>query len=202
MPQSNLSIVPVRATASDKAEMVTQLLYGEEYTVLEKVEKWVKIKLTDDQYVGWICAKQFNEETFLTSKKVFSKDPILPLMNENGNLNILSFGSYISEKVKSTFSSNYSRVINENESELVFYANLFVNTPYLWGGKSIFGVDCSGFIQLAFKAIGVKLPRDAYQQAKIGELVEFKNLKVEDVAFFESNGRICLLYTSPSPRDA
>ena len=73
-------------------------------------------------------------------------------------------------------------------NEIGNYASQFLNAPYLWGGRSMWGIDCSGFTQLLYKVIGVQLPRDAYQQAELGEPVDFVNeTKMGDLAFFESD---------------
>ena len=79
-----------------------------------------------------------------------------------------------------------------NVEVLVALGRPFLGTAYLWGGKSIFGVDCSGFVQQLYKLFGIFLPRDAYQQAEVGELVGFlQEAKLGDLAFFDNDeGRI------------
>jgi cell wall-associated NlpC family hydrolase len=71
--------------------------------------------------------------------------------------------------------------------EIIHHAFQYLNTPYLWGGKSILGIDCSGFTQTIFKVNNFELPRDAYQQAELGQLVEFGNQRNADIAFFKND---------------
>jgi len=184
MLQANISVVPIRAEASDKAEMVSQLLYGEEYEVLESQEKWLKIKAAFDGYIGWIDKKQSSTDTFDNTSFVVSK---YALVNVGVQKHLLSIGARLPLHYEQIDSIGE---VSTQEQDIISTAKLFLETPYLWGGKSVFGIDCSGFTQQVFKLAGFKLPRDAYQQAEIGEKVAFGEHQANDLAFFASNDRI------------
>ena len=199
----NLTVVPCRENPNDRAEMVTQLLFGDCFEVLEIQEKWVRIKTMYDDYEAWICRKQYqpisiDEFDALTSEKTqvagtglsvvesFSGQQILP---QGATLPHFAKGKLRIEKKEYIFKGNTATLDKKN---LVDYALSFLNTPYLWGGKTIFGIDCSGFTQVVYKMCGIQLPRDAYQQAKLGEVVSFvSSAKAGDLAFFDNEeGRI------------
>lgn len=174
MLQSNLSIVPVRSEPSDKAETVTQILFGEIYEIVEEQKKWVQVRLAFDSYQGWIDRKQIGDETS-NERSGYVTAPFKNVNTKSGNI-IVSIGSeqegQLSEK-----------------QDLIQTAFKYLNTPYLWGGKSIFGIDCSGFTQQVFKLSGINLPRDAYQQVELGEEISFEDSTEKDLAFFTTNNR-------------
>lgn len=184
----NVSIAPLRAENSDKSEMVSQLLYGESADILEVNNNWTKICTHYDSYEGWMDSKQISpvSDEFLTSRKInLVKEPFQSAMLENGRT-LVSIGSEVSfDPISPTRGADLSESI-------VNCAKEFLNVPYLWGGKSFFGIDCSGFTQIIYKIHGIKIPRDTYQQAELGEVLTFiEEAKPGDLAFFEnSEGRI------------
>ena len=204
----NLSLVPVRAEASDKSEMTSQLLFGECFTILEETEKWAKILTSFDNYEGWIDRKQFqylNEEDFTILTANFRAlgpeifEPVLRAFSDE-IINItagssIPFGSdkdFYFGSEKYVFSAIPSYVITDFPSAVIDVARIFLNAPYLWGGRSIFGIDCSGFSQVVFKMFGIYLKRDAWQQAEQGQAVNFlQETQAGDLAFFDNaEGRI------------
>lgn len=200
---AKLSIIPVRAEGSDKAEIITQLLFGDHYEVLEEAEKWIRIRNHFDQYEGWICRKQF----FEISGKEFDEMGInefplcgsltgqIHLDNENtiitrgAVLPYLHQGDIRIREARGKFTGEENK---SSSAHLMTYALEYLNTPYLWGGRSPFGIDCSGFAQIVYKLCGYKLPRDAYQQAEHGYDVPFvETSEPGDLAFFDNEeGRI------------
>lgn len=203
-----LSIVPVRAEGRESSELVTQLLFGDHYTVLESSKEgdWLKIRIFFDDYIGWINHKQHHpvsEEYFeeLSSQDFqFCGEIAGRLQLREDHLHIV-FGSLLpltgselfdlSENVKFHGKSFPVRKITDFAilKELAFQ---YINSPYLWGGKTPFGIDCSGFVQMVFKLCGYSLKRDASQQAQQGKIVPAVEVtKPGDLAFFENAaGRI------------
>lgn len=196
-----LSIIPGRSEPSDKAEMVTQLLFGDLYTVLEERPKWILIKTHADEYTCWIDRKQH----FPISAKEFERLRSIPVKRsteitgvvhiDNAPAMRIPLGSAlpgIDEKgifeiddVSYRFSGNMELIAR---ADVANFSKKFLNAPYLWGGKSVFGIDCSGFVQLVFIAMGKQLPRDAYQQAEMGEDVPFINQAMAgDLAYFDND---------------
>ncbi|SEF77028.1 SH3 domain-containing protein [Halpernia humi] len=184
----NVSVAPVRAESSDKAEIVTQLLFGESISVLEVNSNWTKIKMDYDGYEGWMDTKQYSvvSEEYLQNRRV-------NLITENFQSHILKDGKILlsigSEVDFETISTQKSEDLRQN---IIATAKEFLNVPYLWGGKSFFGIDCSGFTQLVYKVNGKKIPRDTYQQGDLGQVLDFvEESQAGDLAFFEnSEGRI------------
>lgn len=190
-----LSIVPLRLESSDKSELVSQVLYGEIFKVLEVQKKWSKIRLDFDQYEGWIDNKQYQfiskeefEELKATTPK-YSSDLVDFVATDKKQLLTTPIGSSIHN---ATFleHSFEGRFISETQpkSHLTETAILFLNSPYLWGGKTPFGIDCSGFTQMVYKINGYTLLRDASQQATQGEALSFiEESEPGDLAFFDNN---------------
>lgn len=184
----SVSVAPVRADKTDKAEIVTEMLYGESADILEVINNWTRIKMHYDGYEGWIDTKQITLVTddFLTKRKThLVTEPFQSRVMESGKM-LLSMGSEVSfETVHAQRGATIRQSIVETAKE-------FLNVPYLWGGKSFFGVDCSGFTQLVLKVHDIKYPRDAYQQGEVGEPLSFiEEAQPGDLAFFEnSEGRI------------
>ncbi len=191
----NLSIVPLRAEPNDSSEMVTQVLYGEHFKVLEKRKKWSYIRLSFDKYEGWLDNKQYlniSEENYseLESKQlILSSDMVDFVTNEKNQLLSICMGSSIS-------SAKFLNHLYEGRSvfgmlpkeNIIETAISYLNTPYLWGGKSPFGIDCSGFTQMVYKLNGHKLFRDASQQATQGEALSFiEESEPGDLAFFDND---------------
>jgi len=200
-----VAIMPLRVSSDDRSEMVSQVLFGESMEVLEMSSNWAFVRLSYDNYEGWVDPKQFSiiddaEMNKLSIAKTYystdlvqlvkpekSKQMIplvlgsnLPELNNNkfkiANLNYTFEGSSVISNIKPT-----RKAIIEN-------ALMYINAPYLWGGKTPFGVDCSGLTQTVYKVSGIKLQRDASQQAKQGDTINFiTDALVGDLAFFDND---------------
>ena len=198
----NLSIVPLRLESSDASEMVSQILFGEHFKVLSKTKKWSHVRLAFDGYEGYIDNKQYleiDEDTFhkiSDSEPVYAGELIDFVTDKNNNLTTIPLGSRLPfyENGKcflgddsfqyqgSVYRGQLARV------EIIQKAFVFLNTPYLWGGKSPFGIDCSGFTQLVYKLCGYNLKRDAKDQATQGEVLSFiEESEPGDLAFFDNS---------------
>ena len=184
----NVSIAPLRAESSDKSEIVSQLLYGESADIIEVKDNWTKIITHYDNYEAWMDTKQISpvsDEFVVSRKRNLVKEPFQSTMTESGKV-LLSMGSEVNFE---TTAPTRGRDLSES---IVNCAKEFLNVPYLWGGKTYFGIDCSGITQIIYKIHGIKIPRDAYQQAEIGDALTFiEEAKPGDLAFFENKeGRI------------
>ena len=189
----NLSIVPVRIVDSDKSEMINQLIYGDIIEILEEKEKWVKIKSLYDDYIGWIDKKQYfkieDNIKLDLNKPVYSIDLVEFIENNNNELITIPIGSDISNISLMNHKFDGKTISgNNNRNSIVNTALSFLNSPYLWGGKTPFGIDCSGFTQMVYKINGYKLCRDAKDQANQGETLSFiEESEAGDLAFFNND---------------
>lgn len=191
----NLSIIPLRFEPSDASEMVSQVLYGHPFKVLEHRSKWSRIRLDFDRYEGWIDNKQYFELTesdYLEvsgRKPKFSGDLVNFITTQEGQLLTIPIGSSLTglSFLKHTFEGS---VVSGTHAKIniVETALTFLNCPYLWGGKSPFGIDCSGLTQLVYQLNGFKLLRDAKDQATQGEALSFiEESEPGDLAFFDNS---------------
>lgn len=188
-----VSISPLRAAASDEAEIVSQLLFGEPIRVINLDANWVEINTVKDNYRGFVDPKQllplsepqFNkwnvEYKYLTN--------LFTTVTTSFGSQIISRGSFIGKmKTFEIGGFNYAlhATCNEPQSNPWNIANEYLNTPYLWGGKSAFGIDCSGLTQTVFRMMGIELPRDASQQESFGENISFYEKQPGDLAYFQN----------------
>ncbi len=171
----NFPLIACRKEANERSEMVTQLLYGESYEVLENTGDWLRIKADRDKYESWIDVKLHRAISDETLTLYPIREVMTTLTMEDSTKLIIPGGSLSTEEQLSIDSKN----------SIIDTAKGYLNAPYLWGGKSIWGIDCSGFAQVVFQIHGIDIQRDAYQQADMGESVEFNNLiEPGDLAFF------------------
>ena len=195
----NLAIVPMRFEPSDKSEQISQLLFGEHFKIINKNPKCVFVELAYDGYQGWIDAKQFqfiSEEYFNIlehTPNVLSADLIEYISTSTNQLIPIPLGSSLSfldnDAInESKFSFDGIKVCGKKDkSNLIKTAFMYLNAPYLWGGKSPFGIDCSGFTQMVYKLNGFELLRDASQQASQGIALSFiEESEPGDLAFFDN----------------
>ncbi len=195
----NLAIIPLRIEPSDRSEQVSQVLFGEHFEILEQLKQWFKIRLHYDDYEGWIDAKQcqlITESDFAeisNGSQILNHDLVEYVTTKDNLLIPIPIGSSL------TF-LNYDGINLNNfefeglkvtgvkpKGELIKTAYMYLNAPYLWGGKTPFGIDCSGFTQMVYKLNGYKLLRDASQQSSQGEALSFiEESEPGDLAFFDN----------------
>lgn len=197
----NLSIVPIRAEASDRSEMTSQVLFGEHFSILEKDKNWSKIQLAFDAYEGFIDNKQFTEISEDVFHKLSAKEPIYSgeiidfIASSANDYTTIPLGSRLPFYVDNQFYINTIKYKYEGalfvgkliKNEIIQKAFTYLNAPFLWGGKTPFGIDCSGFTQMVYKLCGYQLLRDAKQQASQGEVLSFiEESEPGDLAFFDN----------------
>ena len=188
-----LTVIPMRKLSSHKSEMINQVLFGETFKILKQKKEWSFINLSHDNYSGWINNNQYKIIDEKNIKYEISNN-LNCLIKVNNIEQQLVLGSFIPvnkslrKNLKIDFNLNFS--VSDKEVSLQKVAKKYLNTPYLWGGRSPVGIDCSGFIQMVFRFFKINLPRDAYQQAKKGKKINFENCKTGDIAFFEEKNKI------------
>lgn len=198
-------VSPVRAEPLHKSEMTSQVLFGEAVQLLEDgPNPWIKIRCLYDNYEGWITRSHITDipEAVALEKWHLASDWANEILFQDNPM-FIPFGSELrglrngqAEWGKYSWSFKGShldpQITQKNEKTVIRLTTRFLNTPYLWGGRTVFGIDCSGFTQIIFKCLGVPILRDAYQQATQGEGIGFlPEVKCGDLAFFDnSEGRI------------
>ncbi len=200
---SLLSVIPVRSVADDRSEQVTQLLFGELVHILEQKGNWLFIQVLADSYQGWVSSGQLtkiSEVLFhdLSNQKYWvSNDLVQIIHNKTANFRmLLSGGSTFYNCASNQFTlldqeweymGGMQPVSSFQPADIIGNALLFLHSPYQWGGKSAFGIDCSGFTQLVFKMSGVIIHRDASQQARQGDVVNLlPEAQPGDLLFFDN----------------
>lgn len=195
----NLAIIPLRFEPSDKSEIVSQVLFGEHFEILEKFNQWSRIKMQYDDYEGWVDSKQYqliSEANYkqLSQDAIILNADLIEYITGPNNLLLpiplaasLSFLNY-SDINTASFDFEGTKISGvKSKSAIINSAFMYLNAPYLWGGKTPFGIDCSGFTQMVYKLNGYKLLRDASQQAKQGEALSFiEESEPGDLAFFDN----------------
>lgn len=202
-----LSLVPLRVADDECSEMYSQLLFGERVEILETRERWLKVKNLSDNVCGWVDRKMI--EILPNSKNMVDDSPyriIVPILEAKIKLKnekmLLPGGSLLPNyengkfHIKNIFfevnSDEVGKSLKPSGNQLISLAKQYLNSPYLWGGKSALGIDCSGLTQVIFSMCGVFLPRNAYQQAEKGEqILSLEEAQAGDLAFFQnSKGKI------------
>ena len=198
------SVIPLRAKPDDRSEMVSQLLLGERFICEETQEGFCKISNEMDNYSGWVDEKMItsiSHDEYLNlihQPTYYVVMPLVEAFDLTGKCviripggsrlpNCDSIGRFGMHDRK--FQVHRDFILPESEISregLLLTTVGFVNSPYMWGGKTVMGIDCSGFTQIVFGLHGVKLPRDSKDQAMVGESVSLDNIKPGDLVFFEN----------------
>ncbi len=199
-----LSQIPVRSEPSDRSEMVTQILFGETFNILEERGSWQLVRIHFDNYEGWIDRKQslpvtdeFIEKTNESSNHIITDKTAICYSKNDSTYMLLGKGSRLPLATGNTFHlghNSYTTISKTKTipkkfsvSKVAATAMDYLNVPYLWGGRSIFGVDCSGLVQIVYYMCGLNLPRNASQQALAGTAIDFVDeARPGDLAFFDN----------------
>ena len=187
---------------SIKSEVVTQMIYGDSFLVSKKSRKWLKIKIKEDGYKGYIKNKNFPNFLKPTHKVNILKSKVYKFPNKKNKINELSFGSKIKvldnrakffKFSKGWISKNDVKPISYKEKNPFRKIFIFKNIKYKWGGKSFKGIDCSALIQLFLNFNNQFCPRDAKDQVKyFKKNIKLKNIKKNDIIFWKGHVAIAL----------
>lgn len=195
--------VPLRSGPSHKSEMLSQILFGEKYYIIEKFGHWARIKTLFDNYTGWVDLNHFQQinDTEDSNGYILNR-PLVCYRHDNTKL-VLEAGCEIYNPDfevrtftlaggKYTASKDFSESYVVCRESLADTALRFINSPYIWGGRIPSGIDCSGFTQLVYKIHGIPIPRDSGMQAEEGECVSFVSEAMPgDLVFFDNErGRV------------
>ena len=206
------SIVPLRGEGSECAEQLTQLLFGETVDVLEEAERWIRVRNDADGMEGWVDFKmltKMSDEEFTSYRATLDKTTAFVCMpmafalsQNNGQTIPLAAGTRLPNYKNGTFEVlgvpfmiEPGMVIEKplplNSQSLMQLSRFFLNAPYLWGGKHVLGMDCSGLTQVLMSLMGVQILRNASEQATQGQPIEsLKDAQPGDLVFFDKNGRV------------
>ncbi len=204
---SPLSIVPIRKEPSDSSEQISQLLFGEYFRILKKEEKWWNVQLLYDEYEGWIDAKQGVILSNIPENSISKPEAMVFDMCSGATVGSDQIPLVLGAQLDS-FDGMHFRLAKKKgfyNGQVVYpgqnglsieliekISSRYMNAPYLWGGRTPFGIDCSGFTQMVFKFLGIRLRRDAYQQEEQGTAIDWlSEARKGDLAFFDNQeGRI------------
>ena len=204
------SVAPIYNNSTFSSEIINQALFWEELVCIDVKENWHKVKQRDG-YIGWV------HSFYIVNSCLYDKSPFLKETNawyfvaekftditlKDKNSMSISFGSlipcvFIENQFKVLMPNGDYGAINENSlvkmnssltfAEIISLAKCLLNIPYLWGGRSSFGFDCSGFVQLLLSFLKVDFPRDTKDQIKFKDMfVVNNNFKLGDIVFFSKN---------------
>lgn len=201
----NVSAAPVRKKPDHRTEMVNQLLFGETVQILKKKGwLWLKVRSLHDGYEGWMTNTLLEETDELTAnlrQPFILSDLTGTAIQEQENKLLTCGATFAGFKDGKAIAGGKEFVITGkvvNRFEVTKAGDVvgelirpWLNVPYLWGGRTPLGIDCSGFTQVIFKQLGIDLPRDAWQQAEVGEPVtDYMQARCGDLVFFGKKGRI------------
>ncbi len=192
--------IPLRKAPSHKAEMGSQILFGEKYCKIDRAGSWSKIKVECNTYSGWVDNSHLKKVKAVNCKNPQVVSFRINAERKEGNSIIIEPGSviYNLSDDRHIFTAGGLEYRTEEEVQTAPVtgsveqtAMRFLNVPYLWGGKTLCGMDCSGLTQVSFLLHGIKLPRDSNEQAERGTVVEFITDAIPgDLLFFDNESGV------------
>jgi|TARA_B100001059_G_scaffold220207_1_gene241969 cell wall-associated NlpC family hydrolase len=199
---NTFSIINLYRESSTKSEIVTQMIYGESFSILKKKKQWLKIKIKEDNYKGYIKLKNFSNYLKPTHKINKLKVNIYKSHSTKKKINELTFGSKIMvTDQKSVFLKFFKGWIHKKDVSSVSFKEknifkkirIFKNIKYKWGGKSFKGIDCSALIQIFLNFNNFYCPRDTKDQIKyFKKNIKLINLKKNDIMYWKGHVAVAL----------
>ena len=190
-------IINLYKKRSLNSEVVTQMIYGDSFKIINKKNRWFRIKILEDNYKGFIKEKKFFK-FIKPSHKVFNLCSVIyKYPSKRQKISKLSFGSKVKiTQIKDRFGKIYNGWISLNDLKPIKYKerdifkriNIFANTKYKWGGKTFRGIDCSALVQVFFNFNNRFLPRDTGDQIKyLKKNISIKKIKKNDILFWKGH---------------
>ncbi len=182
-----LTYIPIRKEPSHKSEQDSQLIFGETANIIEESGEWLHIETRFDNYIGWVERKTVKEIAHPEEEFDITGGFHRLVKTDNNSLWVSTGSELHSGRINSK--EEFLIKINPelDEKNILTLAEQFLGSPYLWGGRTFMGIDCSGLIQVLYKAIGIPLPRNASQQVSEGQTVPFiEQAQPGDLAFFDN----------------
>ena len=199
---NNFSIINLHKKPSTKSEIVTQMIYGDSFTITKKTKKWLKVKIKEDNYKGYVINKNFSQYIKSSHKIAVLKAKVYKFPNKRNEINKLTFGSKIKvldkrlnflKFEKGWISSKDIKPIPYKEKNPFNKINIFKNIKYKWGGKSFKGIDCSALVQIFLNFNKKYCPRDAKDQVKyFRKSIKLKKIKKNDLIFWKGHVAVAL----------
>tara|TARA_A100001015_G_scaffold318175_1_gene437221 strand:- start:1052 stop:1792 length:741 start_codon:yes stop_codon:yes gene_type:complete len=199
---NNFTITNLHKKPSIKSEIVTQMIYGDSFSILKRGKKWLKIIVKEDGYKGYVKNRKFSKFIKPTHKVNILKSKIFKLPNKSIKINEISFGSKIKViENKKNFLKFSKGWINKNDLKPISYKeknpfrkiSIFRNIKYKWGGKTFKGIDCSALIQIFLNFNNKFCPRDAKDQVKFFKKnIKLKNIKKNDIIYWKGHVALAL----------
>jgi len=180
-----IPVLPVRKDKSHKAELVNQILFGETIELIEENTDWSFIKTIHDGYSGWVEFRSFYFREYKTVEKHDIISSFVAEIKFESDILRIPFGSYFNSNGIEIIDGNYTDTCSCEEALLICKTQL-LGAPYLWGGRTGFGIDCSGLTQIFYRLLNIDLPRDAYLQAGVGDDIFLSQAIDGDLLFFRN----------------
>ena len=194
---NNFAVINLHKKPSAKSEVVTQMIYGDSFSISKKTRKWLKVKIKEDSYKGYVQNKNFSNFLKPTHKINILKAKVYKFPSKRKKTNEISFGSKIKvidnkarffKFSKGWISKNDVKPISYKEKDPFRKISIFKNIKYKWGGKSFKGIDCSALIQLFLNFNNKFCPRDAKNQVRyFKKNVKLKNIKKNDIIYWKGH---------------
>ncbi len=199
---NNFSIINLYKKPSKKSEVVTQMIYGDSFSITKKTKKWLKVKVKEDKYIGYIANKNYSQYLKPSHKISVLRAKVYKFPNKRNEIIKLTFGSKIKvldkkanflKFKKGWISSKDVKPFSYKEKNLFNKINIFKNTKYKWGGKSFKGIDCSALIQIFLNFNNIFCPRDAKDQVNyFKKNIKLKKIRKNDIIYWKGHVALAL----------